>query len=75
MRERLSHDFIDNRHRLKPFSAKIAIFVYKKRFLQNLHRRIWTFCTHIDLRIVHLHFLCGMHLQLSTTAVRMHVFM
>ena len=78
MREWLSHDFIDNCHRLKPFSAKKkknAIFDYEKQFLQKLHRWIWAFCSHIDLCIVHLHFICGMNLQFSTIAVRMHFFM
>ena len=31
MRELLSHDFIDNCHRLKPFSVKNKIFNYKKK--------------------------------------------
>ena len=48
---------------------------YKKWFLQKLHRWIWAFCSHIDLCIVHLHFLSGMNLQFSTIAVRMHFFM
>ena len=33
------------------------------------------FCTHIDLCVVHLHFLHGMNLQFSTIAVRMYLFM
>ena len=44
-------------------------------FLQKLHLWIWAFCSHIDLCIVHLHFLRGMNLQISTIAVRMHFFM
>ena len=54
---------------------KNAIFDYKKRCLQKLHRWIWAFCSDIDMCIVHLHFLRGMNLQFSTIAVRMHFFM
>ena len=57
------------------YREKNAIFDYKRRFLQKLHRWIWAFCSHIGLCIVHLHFLCGMNLQISTIAVRMHFFM
>ena len=75
MRDWRSHDFIDNGHYLKPFSAKHAIFDYKKTILQKLHQWISAVCTHIDLCVVHLHFLHGMNLQFYTFAMCMHVFM
>ena len=56
------------------FPQKNTIFDYKKIFAK-LHRWIWAFCSHVDLSIVHLHFLHGMILQFSTDPVNMHFFM
>ena len=75
MREWLSHDFIDNCYRLKPFSEKKKqqqqfLIIKKNDFLQKLHRWIWAFCSHIGLCTVHLHFLRGMNLQFSTIALQ-----
>ena len=70
--EWLSHDFIDNCRRLKPFPPKTANFDYKTRLLQTPNRWIWVFCSYVELCIVHLR---GTNLQFSTIAVRMHFFM
>ena len=72
MREWLSHDFIANRHCLKKFFPQIANYDYEKKFLQNLHKWIWAFCSYIDPCVGHLHFLRGTNLQFSTVTTGMH---
>ena len=74
MCECFSHDFIENYHCLKKFSAKNANFDYKKRILQKLHWWIWAFCINTDMCVGHLHFLRGMNLQFSAVAMDMHFF-
>ena len=62
-----------NSHLFNCFLYKLQILIIKTIF-EKLHLWIWAFCSHIDLCIVHLHFLRGMNLQFSTIAVRMHFF-
>ena len=74
IRDWLSHDFIDNCHRLKPFSEKkMQFLVIKKK--NNFRKNCVVGFGLFDLCIVHLHFLRGMNLQFSTIAVSMHFFM
>ena len=52
----------------------MQILIIKPIFAKT-DRLIWAFCSHIDLCIVHLHFLHGMNLQFSTVALHKHFFM
>ena len=53
---------------LSRFPQNLQILIIKT-FLQKLHRWSWAFCSHIDLCIVHLHFLRVMNLHFSTIAI------
>ena len=56
-------------------NKKMQFFIITNDFCKKMHRCISAFCTHIDMCVVHLHFLHGMNLQFSTIAVRIYFFM